>query len=75
MPSKYQDHPVEYTPYFHAGPYTSTNVEGLSKQLQVAYERLEDGVDRFTQMGSGWTLTQIFEIQLQMADYTPFRSC
>ena len=72
MPSKYRENPAEYTPYFHAGPYTSTNTEGLSKQLQIAYERLEDGVDRFTQMGSGWTIVQNHEIQLQIAEYQPF---
>ena len=38
MPSKYEKNPVEFSPYFHAGPYTSTDTEGLSKQLQVAYE-------------------------------------
>ena len=34
--------------------YTSTHPQGLEKQLQVAYERLEDHKDQFTQMGSGW---------------------
>ena len=71
MPSKDQGERVEFSPYFHVGPYTSTHPQGLRKQLQVAYEGLEDHKDRFTQMGSGWTLVQNHEIQLQMADYSP----
>ena len=73
MPDQYSDQPKKYSPYFQVGPYTSTRGEDLSNQIRVAWERLEDRVDTFSQMGSGWTLKQVHEIQLHMADYMPFR--
>ena len=69
--SSHHKQPIEFSPYFHTDPYTSTQAGDLRKQIQVAYERLEDRVDQFTQMGSGWTLRQVHELQLQMAEYQP----
>ena len=72
MHSSHHKQPIEFSPYFHASPYTSTQIEDLTRQIQVAYERLEDRVDQFTHMRSGWTLKQVHELQLQMADYISF---
>lgn len=55
MTSSYHKQPIEFSPYFPVGPYTSTQIEDPSKQIQVAY-KLEDRVEQFAQMGSGWVL-------------------
>ena len=71
MHSSHHKQPIEFSPYFHTEPYTSPQAGDLRKQIQVDYERLEDRVDQLTQMGSGWTLRQVHELQLQMAEYQP----
>lgn len=68
IPSKYQDKPLEFSPYFRLGPYTSTYPEELEKQLHIAYEMLEDQADRISSLGSGWVLERNNSLILDMVD-------
>ena len=69
----YDEEPRRANPTFRAGPYTSTYPEQLEEQLRMASDTLNMLFTNFQSGGSGWTLERNDHLQLNIAEYRPFK--
>ena len=72
MLDKYRTEPMINNYYFRTPhPITSTYLQQLREQLNMAMETVEERMTIFMQAGSGWTLQQNHALVLEMVDYQP----
>ena len=69
----YDEEPRRANPTFRAGPFTSTYPEQLEEQLRIAGDTLSMLLANYQSGGSGWTLERNDHLQLNIAEYQPFK--
>ena len=61
------------TPYFASKPYTILSQHDIENAIEEAHRNIDAQMDKWTREGSGWVVTRVLCLYVNIAKYTPLK--
>ena len=60
-------------PYFASKPYTILSQHDIGNAIEEAHQRIDPQIDKWTRQGSGWVVSRVVCLYVNISKYTPLK--
>ena len=60
-------------PYFSSKPYTILSQHDIENAIEEGHQRIDSQIDKWTKEGSGWVVSRVVCLYVNIAKYTPLK--
>ena len=60
-------------PYFSSKPYTILSPHDIENAIEEGHQRIDSQIDKWTKEGSGWVVTRVLCLYVNISKYTPLK--
>ena len=60
-------------PYFASKPYTILSQHDIENAIEEAHQRIDSQIDKWTRQGSGWVVSRVVCLYVNISKYTPLK--